>query len=148
MKAPTTLLKILFLLIVFGLQQVTMSKSLLVDTVTLTGNTLHAFNENDIITLDFSLREDKHAVGFTIAGNELAQFQKLEYQITYDSDQGKKGIVGQIDIAGLDEISRVDLLLGTCSDEGCHYHTGISAIDLQVKLLSPGEKLLHKQLSY
>ncbi|MCR4263228.1 MAG: hypothetical protein NUV98_00735 [Candidatus Roizmanbacteria bacterium] len=138
----------IFLFCILSIRNIGITNSQLVDTVTLTANTFEAFSQEDVLTLDFSLREDKHAVGFTISGNELATFEKLEYLILYDSDQGPQGITGSIDIAGSDEISREDLFLGTCSDSGCYEHTGLSEIYLEIKLANPGEKLLHEQIIY
>lgn len=99
--------------------------------------------------LDFYLRADKKAVGFTVTG--ILPFDNLDYEIVYEADGGMQGIVGSLTIPeGEDEITQNDLLLGTCSSLGqvCVYHTGVEAINLTVTLSGSGipDRILEKTL--
>ena len=100
--------------------------------------------------VDFFLREDKKAIGFK-AGN-LADYQTLRYEIIYDSENSDKGITGQLEINQQNEISRENLILGTCSGiEGkvCVYDEGITKLHLKVTLFSDSEQaVLEKEISY
>ena len=100
--------------------------------------------------LEFSLRNDKKAVSFMVSN--VSNFNKIFYEIIYDSINGERGIVGSADLAGESTFNRSDLLLGTCSGiEGkvCVYDEGITKLHLKVTLLSDGEEtILEKEISY
>ncbi len=101
-------------------------------------------------TVDFSLRADKHAVLFT--ANDIKDFQKITYEIIYDSTNGDRGIMGSADLTGENTFSRSNLLLGTCSEiEGkvCTYDEGITKLHLKVTLTSGGSgTVLEKEIDY
>lgn len=110
------------------------------------GTNPHSYLQTD---LDFYLRADKKAVGFSITG--ILPFENLDYEIIYEADEGMQGIVGSLTIPeGEDEIIQNDLLLGTCSSLGqvCVYHTGIEVINLTVTLTGPGipDRILEETL--
>ena len=100
-------------------------------------------------SLDFSLKSDKKAVSFTVTN--ISDFEKVTYEIVYDSNEGNKGIVGSADLPEEDIFSRSDLLLGTCSGaEGkvCVYDEGITKIHLKVTLDGSSKAVLEKEIFY
>lgn len=101
-------------------------------------------------SLEFSLRGDKKAVSFTVSN--INAFEKINYEIVYDSNNGEKGIAGSVDLSGETAFSRNDLLLGSCSGiEGkvCVYDEGITKLHLKVTLVSGGvETVLEKEIDY
>lgn len=102
--------------------------------------------------LDFFLAPDKRSVGFTL--RSIADYDKLNYSITYQADGLPKGIgPGEINIdPDMDMISRDGLTLGTCSEGGvCVYDANISPlIHIKVTLTGTGltEKILEKEIPY
>ena len=102
-------------------------------------------------SLDFFLRDDKKAVGFRV--ERTADYESLKYEVVYDTQDGDKGIVSNIEINGQDNISRENLVLGTCSGvEGkvCYYDQGITEISLKITLIKETgeEKILEKVIDY
>jgi hypothetical protein len=102
--------------------------------------------------VELKLSEDKKSVEFT--ANGISSWQKLSYQISYDSDQGEQGIVGTVDIPEeTDSLTKTDLKLGSCSavdKEVCTYNTGITKIKLTIVLTGSGmpDRTLEKELTY
>jgi len=98
--------------------------------------------------LDFYLQPSKAAVGFKISG--IKQYQKVDYQISYDSANGPQGIVGAIEVLEEDETAREGFTLGTCSAGGtCIYHSGIDVIHLRITLVNDRtERILEKEINY
>lgn len=102
------------------------------------------------LKIDFSLSRDKKSVGFKVFN--IAAWETLDYEITYNSDQGPQGIIGEIEINGQNIINRDDFKLGTCSSQGkvCLYHTDIEKIKLVVVLKGKGvlDRTLEKEIFY
>lgn len=97
--------------------------------------------------VDFSLASDKKSVSFT--AKNISAFDTLDYSITYTSDKGPRGITGTIAVSGQNTVTRDNLVLGSCSEGGCTYDTGMTKIDLSVKLKnSTKETVLTKSLAY
>jgi len=95
--------------------------------------------------LSFYLDQKKENVGFKVFN--LLNWEDLNYEVSYDSDQGSQGILGQIEVKGLDFIKRDDLKLGTCSAEGkiCTFNTNVSNLNLKVILKNGDqEKIMEK----
>ncbi|HUV47225.1 MAG TPA: lamin tail domain-containing protein [Candidatus Bathyarchaeia archaeon] len=93
----------------------------------------------DLVKIEFLLSEDRKSVGFKIS--DIAEWETLTYEITYNSDQGPQGILGMVEVEGQEVITRDNLKLGTCSSDNnvCTYNTGV--IDLKLKIiLKTGEK--------
>ena len=99
------------------------------------------------LKVDFERSDDGKSVSFKVFNT--ADWQNLEYEITYDSDQGTQGILGTIEIKGENIITRESLKLGTCSSEGdiCTYHTGIEKLKLKIILgVGQEQKIIEKNL--
>lgn len=89
--------------------------------------------------VDFYLQPNKAAVGFKVSG--ISASQKVDYQISYDSANGRQGIMGTIELSGENEIIRENFTLGTCSTGGtCVYHQEIKEIKLELKLIDNEDK--------
>lgn len=82
--------------------------------------------------VELFLADDKKTITFNI--NFISDFKKISYELTYDSDSGKQGVLGKADLTGENEFTRT-ITLGTCSTGGtCVYHSGITNIHLHVDL--------------
>lgn len=102
-------------------------------------------------SLGFFLRNDKKAIGFRV--ENVTEHESLKYEIVYDTENGDKGIVGNIEIDGQATILRGNLVLGTCSGiEGkvCTYDQGVTKITLKVTLINSSgeEEILEKEIDY
>lgn len=61
----------------------------------------------------------------------------IEYELTYQTDSSlPRGVLGKITVAGDKEITRDDIVLGTCSSGKCVYDTGVKNVDLSLKFTS------------
>lgn len=81
-------------------------------------------------------------VSFTISGKTLAEYIHLRYEITYESEGGLQGIVGESDLSGSSSFTLEPKLLGTCTSGGtCTLHRGVSEIKVKVKLDRPNGTL-------
>jgi len=112
-----------------------------------------SYGDTTDINLNFYLNPDGYSVGFEISGPGLSLFDTAEYQITYDSEQAKQGIIGTKTTAGVNNIEENNLILGSCSrGEKCVYNTGIKSVNLKVTLHKTGEdktsdKILGQEIS-
>ena len=100
-------------------------------------------------SLEFSLRNDKKTVAFTVSN--ISAFEKISYEIVYDSIGEDKGIAGSADLAGENTFSRNDLLLGSCSGiEGkvCTYDEGITKLRCKVTLDGLTQVILEEEIDY
>ena len=83
----------------------------------------------------------------------VSAFNKLVYEITYDTVGEEKGIAGSTNLTGESTFSRNNLLLGTCSEyEGkmCVYDSGITKINLKVVVIKTDEtsQEIAREISY
>jgi hypothetical protein len=149
--------KILVLSLLFLLPRISITNAVFSSQATITNNTVttgfwETLSCRSITlpetSLDFYLREDKKAVGFKVAGSDLATFDSLDYLITYDSDQTEQGITGTRVIGGANEITEDDLLLGYCTTGGtCVYFTGVTTINITVTLHGSTDKVLTQEIT-
>ncbi|PJE67567.1 hypothetical protein COU95_01710, partial [Candidatus Shapirobacteria bacterium CG10_big_fil_rev_8_21_14_0_10_40_9] len=98
--------------------------------------------------VDFYLQPEKAAVGFKASG--ISQYQKLNYEISYQAREKEEGIMGTINLSGEEEITRDSFTLGTCSTGGtCVYHSGIDVIHLKIILENlDGKVTLEREINY
>jgi hypothetical protein len=60
--------------------------------------------------------------------------ESVEYELTYTTGAGlPRGVIGKISTKGASEISRDDIVLGTCSSGKCVYDLGVTSVDLSLK---------------
>lgn len=124
-----------FLILIFALFLIPTTKSYLVDTTKMS-TSLQAGTWEINPKLDFYFENtDKNKVGFTLSGDELKNYYKLEYKIIYDSNQGIQVIEGSKNIEDFKELKEKNLIIGSCSSGGtCSYNTNVSKIDLVITL--------------
>ncbi len=80
-----------------------------------------------------AITNDGKKVSFKVIN--LNNFLKLSYTLTYDSDQAPQGATGSVDLSGVTEYTKDNILLGTCSTGGtCTYNTGVKNIRLDIQL--------------
>lgn len=90
------------------------------------------------ILVSLKSKLDNKAVALTIKGLP-SSIESVEYELTYTTGGGlPRGVLGKITVRdGEKEISRDDIVLGTCSSGKCVYDTGVTSIDLSLKFNSP-----------
>jgi|SRR5579885_2223306 len=106
----------------------------------------------DAIGLSLTASPDKKKVKFTVA--KLAGIKSIEYQLTYEADatqeEKNEGAEGQVQrgITGDAKINSGDssyespwLDLGTCSSGTCRYDTGVTSVDLILKVTKSDGKV-------
>lgn len=96
---------------------------------------LPTVSENIIVEL--TSKNDNKAVRLKIKGI-TSDIDSIEYELTYLTGSGlPRGVLGKIMISsGETEITRDDIVLGTCSSGKCAYDTGVTSIDLSLKFNS------------
>lgn len=90
------------------------------------------------ISVDLTPKSNNTAVALKIKGLP-AEVESVEYELTYTTGAGlPRGVLGKITVkSGEKEISRDDIVLGTCSSGKCVYDTGATSIDLVLKFNTP-----------
>ena len=70
----------------------------------------------------------------------------IEYELTYTTGAGlPRGVLGKMTLKGEKEITRDDIVLGTCSSGRCVYDTGVTLINLTLKFnSSKGSSIFQK----
>ncbi|OGH38481.1 MAG: hypothetical protein A2905_01600 [Candidatus Levybacteria bacterium RIFCSPLOWO2_01_FULL_36_10] len=97
-------------------------------------------------SLSMQLSEDAKTLTFTV--NNIKDFEKLSYTLTYDTDTVAQGVSGLVDLDKQEELGR-DIILGTCSSGGiCAYHSDIGNIKLHVELQDKKGNILQLNNSY
>lgn len=104
------------------------------------------------IGLKLEATSDKKKVKFSIA--KASDIQSIEYQLTYDADSTaqekseggedrvQRGITGEASIkAGQSSFKSDDLDLGSCSKNVCRYDTGVSKVDITLKITKSNGKV-------
>lgn len=86
-------------------------------------------------SLNLKIGEDLKSVNFE--AQNIQNFQKLDYEVTYDSDLAPQGVIGSATLSG--ELNyQKQIILGTCSTGGtCVYQTGVKNFNLKVELTDP-----------
>ena len=83
--------------------------------------------------ISLNVSNDYKILSFTV--KNLNNYIKLSYELTYDSDVGVQGAIGETDLENQDEFKKENIVLGTCSTSGiCIYHSGINNIQLKIDL--------------
>ena len=88
---------------------------------------------------------DENQVGFVL--HNLENYQKVDYEITYQTNDLEEGIRGNLDLNGEKEIRRENFVLGSCSTGGtCVYHQKVKNLHLKVRLSGQDEKEISRDL--
>lgn len=93
--------------------------------------------------INLNVSNDYKLLSFTV--NNLKNYIKLSYEITYESEQGTQGIIGEADLDNQDEYHKENIIFGTCSSGGtCIYHSKIHNIQLKITLEDKNHHLYNK----
>jgi hypothetical protein len=85
------------------------------------------------IKVDLTAGSGKQNVILKVSGL-TDDIQSIEYEITYQTGAGlARGVLGKITLNGEKEITRNDIVLGTCSSGKCVYDTGVNEVNLSLK---------------
>ena len=103
---------------------------------------------SDNIQIDLIARSDNQAVTIKIKGL-TSDIESIEYELTYITGAGlPRGVLGKIKLTGEKEVTRDDVVLGTCSSGKCAYDTGVKEVNLSLKFNTPqGNKIFQKTYS-
>jgi len=89
--------------------------------------------------VNLTLSEDKKTISFAV--ENIAGYNKLSYELTYNSFNDAKGILGSdIDISQVNEFSKDGLDLATCSGSICTYDENVNNLKLVVTLFDKDGK--------
>lgn len=92
---------------------------------------------SDSVKVDLLPKNDNKAVKLTVSGLSN-NIESVEYELTYTTGGGlPRGVLGKISTKGASEISRDDIVLGTCSSGKCVYDPGVTSVDLSLKFNTP-----------
>ncbi len=93
-----------------------------------------------------TISEDTSVNLMPLSGNKAVKLQikgitsdidTIEYELTYMASGGlMRGVLGKITLKGEKEITRDDIVLGTCSSGRCVYDIGVTSVDLALKFNS------------
>lgn len=103
---------------------------------------------SDNITVNLTARDNNKSVVLNIKGL-TPDISAVEYELTYVTGSGlPRGVLGKIKLNKEKEITRNDIVLGTCSSGKCVYDPGVTSIDLSLKFNSgTGSKVFRKTYS-
>ena len=104
---------------------------------------LPTVSENIIV--DLVPAANKQSVILKIKGL-TPDIDSIEYELTYVTGAGlPRGVLVKINLQGEKEITRSDIVLGTCSSGKCVYDTGLTKVDLSLKFnTSKGSSIYQK----
>ncbi len=91
-------------------------------------------------------KNDNKAMTLKISGIP-SDIESIEYELTYTTGAGlPRGVLGKIQVRGEKEITRDDIVLGTCSSGKCAYDTGVTSVSLSLKFnFSSGESSIFQK---
>ncbi|MBI5452808.1 hypothetical protein HY945_05075, partial [Candidatus Gottesmanbacteria bacterium] len=88
------------------------------------------------IKVDLTPLSGNKAVKLNIKGL-TPEMESVEYELTYVTGNGlPRGVLGKINLKGEKEITRSDIVLGTCSSGKCAYDSGVTSVNLSLKFNS------------
>lgn len=88
------------------------------------------------IKVDLTALAGNKAVRLNIKGL-TPEIESVEYELTYVTGNGlPRGVLGKISLKGEKEITRSDIVLGTCSSGKCAYDSGVTSVNLSLKFNS------------
>lgn len=89
---------------------------------------------SDSIKVDLTPKAGNKAIMLKVSGLD-PDVESVEYELTYTTGAGlPRGVLGKITTTGEKQITRDDIVLGTCSSGKCVYDTGVTAVDLSLKI--------------
>ena len=103
---------------------------------------------SDDVKVDLTIRKDRPAAILSIKGIP-SDVESIEYELTYITGAGlPRGVLGKIRLSGEKNVTRDDIVLGTCSSGKCVYDTGVTSVDLSLKFnTASGSRVFQKTYS-
>lgn len=103
---------------------------------------------SDDVEVDLTIRKDRPAAILSIKGIP-SDVESIEYELTYITGAGlPRGVLGKIRLSGEKNVTRDDIVLGTCSSGKCVYDTGVTSVDLSLKFnTASGSRVFQKTYS-
>jgi hypothetical protein len=90
----------------------------------------------DSVSVSLTPKNGNKAIKLSVSGLN-ADIETVEYEITYTTGAGlPRGVLGKITTNGQSQISRDDIVLGTCSSGKCVYDSGVNSVELTLKFNS------------
>lgn len=127
------LLTVLFL-VILAIRSLFSGKSEVTEVVPTPTIVLPTVSEN--IKVYLTALAGNKAVKLNIKGL-TPEIESVEYELTYITGSGlPRGVLGKINLKGEKEITRDDIVLGTCSSGKCAYDTGVTSVNLSLKFNS------------
>lgn len=88
---------------------------------------------SETVKVELTPKSGGQAVVLKISGL-TADMEAVEYELTYTTAAGlPRGVLGKIQLKGETEVTRDDIVMGTCSSGKCVYDTGVTAVNLTLK---------------
>lgn len=86
------------------------------------------------IEVSLTPKNNNRAVALKVKGLGT-EVDSVEYELTYITGSGlPRGVLGKIKSGGESELTRDDIVLGTCSSGKCVYDQGVTQVDLSLKI--------------
>lgn len=128
---------VIIILVIVGFLAMRMKKQPVVETTEPEATPTMAFpTVTDSIHVDLKPKAGVQSVVLSVTGL-TPDIQSIEYELTYTTAAGlPRGVLGKIQLKGEKEVSRDDIVLGTCSSGHCVYDTGVTSVNLTLKLNS------------
>lgn len=103
---------------------------------------------SDSVKVNLTPLSSNKAVKLKIKGL-TSDMKSIEYELTYITGGGlPRGVLGKINLKGEKEITRDDIVLGTCSSGKCAYDTGVTSVNLSLKFnTATGASIFQKTYS-
>lgn len=135
------IISIIFIIVIVGLgllasQYLNSSKKPEVEIIPTPSVTFPTISEN--IEVSLTHKNNNRAVMLKVKGLG-ADVETVEYELTYITGSGlPRGVLGKIKSQGESELTRDEIVLGTCSSGKCVYDQGVTKVDLSLKINSAG----------
>ena len=88
-----------------------------------------------------TLADDKKTLSFSV--KNIFYYSNLNYELTYNSEKGEQGTIGNVTLNNQNEYIKDKIILGTCStNESCLYYQTVTDIQLKIILTDQNTKEL------
>lgn len=129
-----TVLLVVIFLVILAVKSLFSNKPEVTEALPIPTIVLPTVSEN--IKVDLTPLSGNKAVKLNIKGL-TPKIESVEYELTYVTGNGlPRGVLGKISLKGEKEITRSDIVLGTCSSGKCAYDTGVTSVNLSLKFNS------------
>lgn len=64
----------------------------------------------------------------------IGDYERLDYEIIYDSSSGQEAVLGSVELSGEDKFSKEGIVMGTCSSNTCVLDKGVKEVNFKIVL--------------